>query len=160
MAISAYLKLDDVTGESQTKGHEKELEVLNWSWGASNTGSAQRGSGSGTGSVHVNDINFTIAGSKASAALFSRVTSHKPMKNALFTVNVGGDGLKKIMTIKLSDVVMSNLQLNSGHDDMPINVSLGLNAASIEVETFVQDAKGVTASGGKHTYSLKTGVSA
>jgi type VI secretion system secreted protein Hcp len=49
MAIDMFLKLGDVTGESKDKVHKKEIDVLLWSWGMSNSGSAHLGGGAGSG---------------------------------------------------------------------------------------------------------------
>jgi type VI secretion system secreted protein Hcp len=34
MSISAYLKLERLKGECQVKGHEEEIELLDWEWGS------------------------------------------------------------------------------------------------------------------------------
>ncbi len=33
MAVDMFLKLTDIEGEAQDKTHEKEIDVLAWSWG-------------------------------------------------------------------------------------------------------------------------------
>jgi type VI secretion system secreted protein Hcp len=40
MAVDMFLKLDGVNGESKDKVHGKEIDVLSWSWGMTNSGSA------------------------------------------------------------------------------------------------------------------------
>ena len=40
MAVDMFLKIGDILGESVDKTHKDEIDVLAWSWGASNTGSA------------------------------------------------------------------------------------------------------------------------
>ena len=59
MAVDMFLKLDGVTGESKDKVHSKEIDVLVWSWGMTNDGSAQIGGGAGSGKVNVQDIAIT-----------------------------------------------------------------------------------------------------
>ena len=39
MAVDMFLKLGDIKGEAQDKTHKEEIDVLAWSWGASNSGS-------------------------------------------------------------------------------------------------------------------------
>ena len=34
-AFDMFLKVDGIDGESLLKGHEKEIDVLAWSWGVS-----------------------------------------------------------------------------------------------------------------------------
>ncbi len=59
MAVDMFLKINDVTGESKDKVHTKEIDVLSWSWGMSNSGSAHVGGGAGSGKVNVQDIQVT-----------------------------------------------------------------------------------------------------
>ena len=33
MALDAFLKITDVSGESKDKAHEDEIDVLGWNWG-------------------------------------------------------------------------------------------------------------------------------
>ena len=47
-AADYYLKLGAVQGEAAAKGPEREIEVLSWSWGASQRGTAPAGGSSGS----------------------------------------------------------------------------------------------------------------
>lgn len=40
MAVDMFLKLNGVTGESKDKVHTKEIDILSYAWGMSNSGSA------------------------------------------------------------------------------------------------------------------------
>ncbi|HYZ71955.1 MAG TPA: type VI secretion system tube protein Hcp, partial [Chthoniobacterales bacterium] len=59
MAVDMFLKINGVDGESKDKAHSKQIDVLAWSWGLSNTGSAHVGGGAGSGKVNVQDISIT-----------------------------------------------------------------------------------------------------
>ena len=59
MAVDMFLKINGVDGESKDKSHPMEIDVLAWSWGASNSGSAHVGGGAGAGKVNVQDISVT-----------------------------------------------------------------------------------------------------
>jgi type VI secretion system secreted protein Hcp len=47
MAVDMFMKIDGVTGESRDKTHGKEIDVLAWSWGMSQSGTARIGGGAG-----------------------------------------------------------------------------------------------------------------
>ena len=47
MATEMYLKIDGVKGEAEHEDHEDEIEILAWSFGASNTASVESGGGGG-----------------------------------------------------------------------------------------------------------------
>ena len=51
-----FLKLNGVDGESKDKTHKKEIDVLSWSWGMANSGTAHVGGGAGAGKVSVQDL--------------------------------------------------------------------------------------------------------
>ena len=70
MAVDMFLKLGDIKGESKDSVHKETIDVLAWSWGASNSGSAQIGGGAGVGKVNVQDLSFTKFVDKASPDIF------------------------------------------------------------------------------------------
>ena len=49
MAFDSFLKIDGVDGESTRKGFEKQMEILSFSWGASNPSTVGAGGGGGGG---------------------------------------------------------------------------------------------------------------
>jgi type VI secretion system secreted protein Hcp len=59
MAVDIFLKINGVDGESGDDKHKKEIDVLAWSWGLSNSGSAHVGGGAGSGKVNVQDLSVT-----------------------------------------------------------------------------------------------------
>ncbi len=59
MAGEMFLKLGDITGESKADGHVGEIEIMSWSWGATQSGSTRSISGSTAGKVNVQDLTFT-----------------------------------------------------------------------------------------------------
>ena len=54
-----FLKLTNIKGEALDSKHKDEIEVLSWSFGASQQGSAHGGTGSGTGKVSIQDLTIT-----------------------------------------------------------------------------------------------------
>jgi len=59
MSSDMFMKIDSLAGESKDSTHKGEIDVLAWSWGASNSGSAHVGGGAGSGKVNVQDLSFT-----------------------------------------------------------------------------------------------------
>src|SRR5436309_3177107 len=59
VAKDMFLKLGNLKGEAKDKAHKEEIDVLAWSWGVSNTGSAHAGGGAGSGKCSVRDLSFT-----------------------------------------------------------------------------------------------------
>ena len=43
MAVDMFIKIGDLKGEAQDQKHKDEIDVISWSWGISNSGSAHIG---------------------------------------------------------------------------------------------------------------------
>ena len=56
MAIDAYLKLDNIEGESTRQGFEKHISLLSFSWGGTQVTSVAGTGGSGAGRATVHPI--------------------------------------------------------------------------------------------------------
>src|SRR5258705_13612516 len=65
-----FLKIDGVEGESLDDKHKNEVELLSFSFGATQPGSAGHGGGSGVGNGHGHDFQFFKDFDKASPKLF------------------------------------------------------------------------------------------
>jgi len=59
MALDMFIKIGDLKGESRDAKHKEQIDVLAWSWGMTNSGSAHMGGGAGAGKVSVNDLSLT-----------------------------------------------------------------------------------------------------
>ncbi|MCS7026204.1 MAG: type VI secretion system tube protein Hcp, partial [Bryobacteraceae bacterium] len=69
-AFDAFLEIDGIKGESEDKQLRDHIELLSYSFGASQTGSFAYGGGGGTGKVQFVDFHFTKRCDKASPLLF------------------------------------------------------------------------------------------
>ena len=72
MAYDAFLKLDGVTGESQKQNHKGEIDLMSFSWGASNSSAVGTGTGVSTGKVIVSDFSVMKTTDSSSPVLFQR----------------------------------------------------------------------------------------
>src|SRR5258706_2189744 len=68
--VDYFLKLKGIEGESSDKTHKNEIELLSWSWGATNAGSHASGSGGGAGKGARQDLHFRVVIHKASPKRF------------------------------------------------------------------------------------------
>lgn len=53
MAVDMFLKLEGISGESKDSSHKGEIDILAWSWGMTNSGTAHVGGGAEIGRAHV-----------------------------------------------------------------------------------------------------------
>jgi type VI secretion system secreted protein Hcp len=145
MAVDMFIKLDGIKGESADKGHKEEINVLAWSWGMTNSGSAHVGGGAGSGKVNVQDLSLTKYIDKSSPDLMLSCCNGKHIAKAQLTVRKAGENPLEYLIIKLEDVLISSVSTggSGGEDRLTENVTL--NFAKVDVEYTAQDAKGGSA---------------
>ena len=147
MAMDMFIKITDIDGESDDKSHAKEIDVLAWSWGLSNSGSAHVGGGAGAGKVNVQDISFTKYIDKSSTILMMGCAKGTHYDEALLTVRKAGDTPLEYLKIKLEEVLITSLSTggSGGEDRLTENVTL--NFAKFYVTYQAQNKKGAKEGG-------------
>ena len=69
MTSDIFAKLGDIKGESADSKHKDEIEVLSFSWGVTNSGSASSSGGTGAGKSTPNDLTIVHAIDRATPRL-------------------------------------------------------------------------------------------
>jgi type VI secretion system secreted protein Hcp len=139
-AVDYFLKIDGIQGESKADGHMDEIDILSFSWGATQSGTFAAGGGGGAGKVSMQDFHFTMVHNKASPALFLACAQGDHIKNAILTCR---KEQQEFMTVTMSDVLVSSFQTGgSGAGDVLPTDQISLNFATIEVEYKEFDATG------------------
>jgi type VI secretion system secreted protein Hcp len=142
MAMDMFMKLGDLEGESADKVHAKEIDVLAWSWGMSNSGSAHIGGGSGSGKVNVQDLSFTKYIDKSSPDLMLACCNGKHIPEAKLTVRKAGGEVLEYLIVTMSDVLVAAVSTggSGGEDRLTENVTL--NFGKVKVDYTEQAKKG------------------
>src|ERR1041384_8656459 len=91
MAMDMFIKIGELKGESRDKVHKDEIDVLAWSWGVSNSGSAHVGGGAGAGKCNVQDVSFTKYIDKSSPDLMLACCNGKHFDKATLIVRKAGE---------------------------------------------------------------------
>lgn len=156
MASDFFLKIDGIPGESADSKHKGEIELLSYSFGASQTGSFAYGGGGGSGKVQFQDFSFMMKMSKATPKLFLACATGEHIKSAVLTARKAGKQQQEFYTIKFSDVLVSSYQTSGsgGGDEVPTE-SISFNFTKVETEYKEQKADGTLAGGIKAGYDIK-----
>jgi type VI secretion system secreted protein Hcp len=149
-----FLKLDGVKGESKDHKHKDEIHIESLSWGLNQTGAGAVGGGSGAGKVSVHDVSITKYVDRSSAALMLDCCSGKHIPSGLITVRKAGDKPLEYLKIKLTDVMITSVQL-AGHGGDLLTENLTLNVAKFQVEYQEQKADGSGQAGGEMGWDIK-----
>jgi type VI secretion system secreted protein Hcp len=142
MAVDMFVTIGDIKGESQDQKHKDEIDIVNWSWGVTNNGSANTGGGAGTGKVHVQDLSFTKYMDKSSPSLLLACCSGKHFPEASFTIRKAGEKPMEYCKIKLTEVIITAVTHGGtgGKDRSTEHVSL--NFAKVEFDYIPQETSG------------------
>ena len=126
MAVDMFIKIDKITGESRDSKHKNEIDVLSWSWGASQSGSFHVGGGGGAGKVNIQDLSITKWVDASSADLLKACSKGTHIPKALLTVRKAGDKPLEYIKILMEKVMVTSVSTggSGGEDRLTENVTL------------------------------------
>ena len=154
MAADIFAKLGDIKGESLDDKHKDEIEVLSYSWGVTNSGSMNYGSGGGEGKASFHDLSFTHKIDKASPVLMQACATGVHLKEATITHRKAGKGQQEFLVIKMNDVIITGVTHGgTGSDGSSENVTLAFGKVNVEYKP--QKADGSLDAGIHFKYDLK-----
>jgi type VI secretion system secreted protein Hcp len=157
MAVDMFIELGhDIKGETQDAEFSKKhaVDVLAWSWGASQSGTTHMGSGGGAGKASFQDLSFTKYVDTATPALLTHLAKGTHIETAKLTCRKAGEGQQRYIEMTLKEVIVSSVSTggSGGEDRLTENVTL--NFGEIKFEYFKQDSKGATASAGMFSWDI------
>jgi len=109
MAVDMFLELDGIKGETIDKTFKSKnaMDILAWSWGLSNSGSFQQGSGGGAGKASFQDISITKFIDLASPVLILACANGKHITKGTITVRKAGENPLEYLKITLEKILVS-----------------------------------------------------
>jgi type VI secretion system secreted protein Hcp len=142
MAVDMFIRVGDIKGESRDKTHKEKIDVLAWSWGMSNSGTAHVGGGAGAGKVNVQDVSFTKYVDASSAALMLACCNGKHYTDAELIVRKAGENPVEYIKVTLTEVMITAVSTggSGGEDRLTENVTL--NFAKVKFSYTEQDTTG------------------
>jgi type VI secretion system secreted protein Hcp len=154
MAVDYYLKLDGVEGESVNAKYKNQIQLLSWTWGASQVSSVEANGGSGAGKVNLGDLSVVTYLDKATPKFFKNICEGTHFKAAtLSAVKAGAKDSKPYLTVDMGEIFVTSLAVNAQTEIPMVNLSFTYN--DITVEYSVQGGDGNVTSTGPVSYSLK-----
>lgn len=142
MAMDMFLKIGSLKGESRDKVHKDEIDVLAWSWGVSNSGSAQQGSGMGAGKVSVQDLSFTKYIDKSTPDLLLASCNGKHFDKAVLTVRKAGEQPLEYLLVTMEDLIVTSVSTGGSGGEDRLTETVTLNFAKVKVQYKEQTATG------------------
>jgi type VI secretion system secreted protein Hcp len=154
MAMDMFMQIGDLKGESRDKVHKEKIDVLAWSWGASNSGTMHTGGGGGAGKANVQDLSFTKYIDKSSPDLLLACCTGSHYPEATLIVRKAGGQPLEYVTITMSEVLITSVSTggSGGEDRLTENVTL--NFAKVKVDYKEQTATGAVGATPSMSYSI------
>jgi type VI secretion system secreted protein Hcp len=137
-----FLKLTNIKGEALDAKHKDEIEVLSWSFGSSQSGSAHGGTGSGTGKVQIQDLTITHYMDQSSTDLLKHLTSGKHIDEGMLTIRKAGGTAVEYFKFKMEQVLVTHISNGGGAGQDRITENVTLNFRKFTQTYTAQDAKG------------------
>jgi type VI secretion system secreted protein Hcp len=147
VAIDAFLKLGDLEGESVVKGFEKQMDILAWSWGLSQSGTTHTGTGGGAGKVNVQDLSVTKWVDKSSPALVGACCKGDHFPKAVLTLRKAGGSPLPYLSITLEDILITSVSTSSSAGEERQSETVSLNFAKFTYSYQPQDKQGAKQGG-------------
>ncbi|MBX7172998.1 MAG: type VI secretion system tube protein Hcp [Pyrinomonadaceae bacterium] len=142
MAVDVFLKIEGVPGESKDSVHAGEIDVLSWSWGCSNSGTAAGGGGIGAGVVSMQDFHFTQTMQKSSNVLMQKCATGEHIPQAVLTCRKAGTEQQEYLKVTFCDLIVSSYQTGgTGEGGVPLE-NISLNFAAVVMEYAEQKIDG------------------
>ncbi|WP_285423639.1 MULTISPECIES: type VI secretion system tube protein Hcp [unclassified Pseudomonas] len=158
MAVDIFIKIGDIKGESMDETHKDEIDVLNWSWGMTQSGNMHTGGGGGAGKVNIRDLSFTKHVDKSTPNLMMLCSSGKHIDKVTLTVRkAGGESQVEYLVINLEEVIVTSLETGGSGSADRMTENVCLNFAQVLVDYQPQKADG-TKDGGpvKYGWNIRT----
>lgn len=151
MAIDAFLKIEGIKGESISKGHEGEIDILSWSWGMSQSGTTHIGTGGGAGKVNVQDISFTHWVDCSTPNLVKACCSGKHFGSAKLVIRKAGENPLEYVIIDMTDVLITSVGTGGSGGEERLTETVTLNFAKFKYSYQPQDKTGAAKGGAIET---------
>lgn len=142
MAVDMFLKIEGIDGESQDDAHGKEIDVLAWSWGMSQSGTFHGGGGGGGGKVSIQDISITKYVDRSSSVLMTKCSMGAQITSATLTVRkAGGDNPLEYIIIEMKPVLVTSVSTggSGGEDKLTENISLNFKEVKLSYQAQKDD---------------------
>jgi type VI secretion system secreted protein Hcp len=154
VAHDMFLKLGPVKGESKDDKHKGEIDILAWSWGASQSGSSHTGGGAGAGKVNVQDISVTKYVDVSSPAIMNAICVGKHFPEVTLYVRKAGEKPLEYLTIDMKEVFVTSVSTGGSGGEDRLTENITLNFAKFKIQYKEQADTGGAASSPDFSFDI------
>lgn len=159
MAVDIFLKLDKIKGESVDDKHAGAIDITQWSWGMSQSGTTHLGPGGGSGKVNVQDLTCTKYVDMATHDLLKHCATGTHIAEGELIVRKAGATPLEYMKIKMTDIIVSSYSTGGSGDGMDrVMETVTLNFSKYEVTYASQKKDGSKGPEGRAGFDIAKNV--
>ena len=153
-ALTGYLKIPSIPGESQRVNHEGEIDIYGIDWGVVRT-VADGSSAGGGGALVFDSVVLSKEMDKATPKLIEAVTKGQNIPEVVITLSKdSGEAHLDYLKITLTNVTVSSYNfMDEGFVDVPVS-SVGLQYQQIKIVYTEFDETGAPAGDVEVTWNL------
>jgi type VI secretion system secreted protein Hcp len=155
MAVDIFLKLTDVKGEAMDRAHKDEIDVLAWSWGASQSGTTHAGGGGGSGKASFQDLSITKYVDASSNSLLRCVATGDHIKEALLTVRKAGKKPLEYIKLLMKECLITSLSTGGSGGEDRLTENITINFAKFEYTYVTQKTDGSAGTNMPFNFSIE-----
>lgn len=155
MSVDMFLKIGDLKGESLDDKHKDSIDVLAWSWGASQSGTMHVGGGGGAGKANFQDVSVTKWVDKSSGDLMLNVANGKHFDKATLTVRKAGEKALEYIKLTMKEVLITSISTGGSGGEDRLTENISLNFAQYEFEYIPQKADGTGDAAMKYGWDIQ-----
>lgn len=127
MAVDMFIKIDGIKGEAADEKHKDEIDVLSWSWGASQSGTMHDAGGATGGKANFQDLSFTKWVDVSTPKLLKAVSTGETIKEVVLVVRkAAGKAPIEYVKMIMKDCLITSLSVggSGGEDRLTENVTI------------------------------------
>src|ERR1700739_3690534 len=135
MAVDYFLKLAGIQGESVDTSHKDEIQIMSWSWGASQVSSVSGTGGSGAGKADLSDFSIMTNFDKGTPKFFKSICAGQHIKTGTMSaIKSGADG-KPSLKVDFKELFVSSLQISASSEIPTVSISFTYNEIKLASPT-------------------------
>lgn len=160
MAVDIFLKLSNgIKGEAADETHTGEIDILNWSWGLTQSGTTHVGQGGGQGKVNVQDISVVKYLDLATNDLIKRCSNGEHIEEGTLIVRKAGTNPLEYLTIKMNHILISSYQTGGGADGLDrVQEQMSMNFRAFYVTYTLQMPDGSAGASSSYGWNIAKNI--
>lgn len=144
MAVDLFMNMSGIEGDTvdAAQSKTKDMDVLAWSWGMSQSGTTHMGAGGGAGKANFQDLSFTKYIDGASNAIMTALASGKHLPKCTLLARRAGSTQVAYVEIIMEDVMVTSVSTGGSGGEERFTENVTLNFAKVKFNYYPQKKDG------------------